>query len=67
VLHPPPGGLVEVPYLVGVARFPEGISILGVVTGASQTPPQGTPVDTVAMALPNGRLTYAFRPAPPPH
>jgi uncharacterized OB-fold protein len=65
VLHPPPGALVEVPYLIGVAQFPEGISIMGVVVGASETPPPGTPVDTVATALPDGRLTYAYQPSQP--
>jgi uncharacterized OB-fold protein len=65
VLHAPPGALVEVPYMVGVARFPEGISIMGVVVGVTQTPPQGTPLEIVAMALPDGRLTYAFRPSQP--
>ena len=63
VLHPPPGALVPTPYLVGVARFPEGISVMGLVVGTDQTPPPGTPVETVATALPDGRLTYAFRPA----
>jgi len=62
VLHPPPGALVEVPYLVGVARFAEGISIMGLVVGVAQTPAPGTPVRTVAAALPDGRLTYAFSP-----
>jgi uncharacterized OB-fold protein len=31
VLHPPPGGLVEPPYVVGVAEFHGGVSVLGVV------------------------------------
>lgn len=64
VLHPPPGALVEVPYLVGVARFPEGISIMGLVVGVSETPPPGSAVRTVATALPGGHLAYAFSPIP---
>lgn len=64
VLHAPPGALVEVPYLVGVARFDDRIGILGVVL-ADEPPAPGSPLLTVAMALPDGRLTYAFRPSTP--
>jgi hypothetical protein len=64
VLHAPPGSALDVPYLVGVAGFEDRIGIIGVVLG-DKPPAPGTPLHTVAMALPDGRLTYAFRPQTP--
>jgi uncharacterized OB-fold protein len=34
VLHQAPQSLLEAPYVVGVAAFPEGLSVLGVISGA---------------------------------
>lgn len=63
VLHPPPGALVEVPYHVGVARFPEGICVMGLLLGVEdgETPTVGEPLDTVVARPFDGALTYAFR------
>lgn len=64
VLHPPPGSRVPVPYVVGVAEFPEGISILGlVVIDAQEHVTVGDPVDTIAYA-PADVSTYGFLPRP---
>lgn len=63
VLHAPPGALVEVPYHVGVARFPEGICVMGLLLGVSdeEEPTLGEPVETVLAQPYEGALTYAFR------
>jgi uncharacterized OB-fold protein len=61
VNHPPPGGLVPVPYAVAVADFPEGISILGVVSNAQTVDDLrfGDEVRTVAFPV-GDHLNYAF-------
>lgn len=61
VLHPPPGGLVEVPYDIGVAEFPDGIAILGLLIDADAAE-RGCSLEVIATAV-GDRLTYAFRPA----
>jgi uncharacterized OB-fold protein len=63
VLHPPPGARIPVPYHVGVARFAEGIAVMGLlveVTGFDLR--IGMPVETVAFAAHDDLMTYAFRP-----
>jgi uncharacterized OB-fold protein len=35
VLHQPPGALIEAPYAVVLARFAEGVSIMGVISDAA--------------------------------
>jgi uncharacterized OB-fold protein len=60
VLHPPPGALVEVPYTVALAAFPEGVAVLGVVTAALGDVPLGQRVETVAMLI-GERVGYGFQ------
>lgn len=63
VLHPPPGGQVDVPYVVGVAEFPEGISVIGLVDATELgAVSRGDVVDTVALEVAPGLVTYGFRP-----
>lgn len=57
VLFPPPGGLVPVPYAVGVVEFAEGISIMGRVIGEVAI---GDAVTPAHAELPNGEETYVF-------
>ena len=59
--HPPPGGLVPVPYAVAVADFPEGISILGLVSnaGTAEELELGDEVQTVAAQV-GDKIGYAF-------
>ena len=61
VNHPPPGGLVSVPYAVAVADFPEGISILGLVSNAATVGDLrfGDEVRTVATQV-GDKINYAF-------
>jgi uncharacterized OB-fold protein len=61
VNHPPPGGLVPVPYAVAVADFPEGISVLGLVSNAQSSAELrfGDEVRTVAAPV-GDQLNYAF-------
>lgn len=61
VNHPPPGGLVPVPYAVAVADFPEGISILGLVSnaGTAEELELGDEIRTVATAV-GEKLSYGF-------
>jgi uncharacterized protein len=60
VLHQPPGALVEAPYTVALAEFPEGISIMGVVSDrAFEDVRIGQPLTTVAVQVGNS-LGYAF-------
>jgi uncharacterized OB-fold protein len=62
VIHPPPDALVEVPYGVGLVRFPEGISILGLLEdGLRQTAEIGLEVETFAHEAFEGGLTYGYR------
>jgi uncharacterized OB-fold protein len=61
VNHATPGGLVDVPYSVAVADFPEGISILGLVRGDG-SPGEvalGDEVTVVATEV-GDKLGYAF-------
>ena len=67
VLHRTAGSVVEVPYVVVLARFAQaGLDVLGRVPGAADPAavPPGTVLRVVADSLPDGRLHYAF--APPP-
>lgn len=60
VLHQPPGALIEAPYTVALAAFPEGISIMGVVSDLAFDEIRiGQPLTTVAVAL-GDSLGYAF-------
>jgi len=62
VLHPPPGAQVETPYHLGVAAFPEGISVLGqLLVGSLEEVSTGDAVEVVATEV-DGSATYAFRP-----
>lgn len=63
VLHAPPGALVSTPYVVGVARFPEGISVLGLVDAPSlESTATGDAIDVIAYEPTTGLVTYGFRP-----
>ena len=61
VNHPPPGGLVPVPYAVAIADFPGGISILGLVSnaGTADELQLGDEVQTVAAQV-GDKINYAF-------
>lgn len=63
VLHAPPGALVEVPYVVGIAQFDEGVSILGLVLvdDLDRIAP-GDDVEVVVHAPSSELVTYAYRP-----
>ena len=61
VLHPPPGSLVEAPYTVALAAFPEGLSVLGVVQWVAYEDVRvGAEVTPTVVEL-EGRLGYQFR------
>ena len=61
VTSQPPGALVQAPYDVGVAQFPEGICVIGLIDGAAVP---GATVTVVATSpYPDG-LTFAFRREP---
>lgn len=60
VLHAPPGALVDVPYRVGVAEFPEGLAVLGLLVG--DQPERGDRVEVVSVPV-GDRLTYGYRSA----
>lgn len=63
VLHEPPGTRVPVPYVVGVARFDEGVSVLGlVVVDDLQHLAPGDDIDVVVHSPTPELVTYAFRP-----
>ena len=67
VLHQTPGAVVEVPFVVALARFGQaGLDVLGRVPGITDPAavPAGTPLRVVAESLPDGRLHYAFAVAP---
>jgi uncharacterized OB-fold protein len=58
VTSQPPGALVQAPYDVGVAQFPEGICVIGLIDGPAVA---GMSVTVVATSpYPDG-LTFAFR------
>jgi uncharacterized OB-fold protein len=62
VNHPVPGGLIEVPYFVVAADFPEGISVLGIVTkdGHPGEVNLGDQVEVVATQV-GEQIGYAYR------
>jgi len=63
VLHPPPGARVETPYHLGVAAFPEGISVLGqLLVDSLEQVSIGDALEVVATEV-DGTVTYGFRPA----
>lgn len=63
VLHAPPGAGIEVPYDVGVAQFPEGICVMGLLLGAAEDEPPilGATLETVVAEVFPGCLSYAFQ------
>lgn len=64
VNHPPPGASMDVPYVVAVGAFPEGVSVLGPVVGAGiGGVAVGDLVDTVAADI-GGSIGYGYRLAP---
>lgn len=63
VLHPPPGALVQTPYHIGIAAFPEGVSVLGqLLVDSLDEVSIGDAVSVVATEV-DGSATYAFRPS----
>jgi uncharacterized OB-fold protein len=63
VLHRTPGAVVDVPFVVALARFEQaGLDVLGRVPGAAgpDAVPAGTSLRVVAESLPDGRMHYAF-------
>jgi uncharacterized OB-fold protein len=61
VLHAPPGALVEAPYTVALAAFPEGVAVLGVVTAPFEDVALGQSLQTVGMQV-GSRVGYGYRP-----
>lgn len=62
VLAQPPGSRVEAPYGVGVAEFPEGICVIGLLQGEAAV---GATVEVVVHEpYPDGRI-FAFREVDP--
>jgi uncharacterized OB-fold protein len=59
VNYPPPGGLVEAPYSIGVACIRERLNVLGVLL-ADGDPSIGSALTIVAKELDDGRATFAF-------
>ena len=59
VLAQPPGSRVEAPYGVGVAEFPEGICVLGLLVGSLTA---GAAVDVVVHEPYEGGRIFAFGP-----
>lgn len=59
ILHQPPDSMIESPYPIGVAEFPEGLRIIGPLEG----PParQGDSVVAVVSRPADNLVTYAFR------
>ncbi|MCK5892605.1 OB-fold domain-containing protein [Aeromicrobium sp.] len=61
VLHQPPGSLIDAPYPVALASFPEGVAVLGVVEDAEVGEVAiGDQVETVARLV-GDSIEYAFR------
>ena len=58
VLHQPPGAKVEAPYAVGVARFPNGLAVMGRLL--VDEPIVGEAVATVGHEPYAGGRSYAF-------
>ena len=63
VLHPVPGSIMEPPYGIGVARFADGLQVIGLLTTAGDDLGLDDPIEVCVIEVPDGRLTYAFRPA----
>lgn len=62
VLHPPPGAQVAVPYHVGIARYSNGLCILGLLDAPVDIALElGMDLVTIATEPSPGALTYAFR------
>lgn len=61
VLHPPPGALVDPPYVVGAARFEGGISVLGRIIGRTFDDLEPDLPLAVVVAPFGDQLGYAFR------
>jgi uncharacterized OB-fold protein len=62
VIHPPPDAKVEVPYGVGLATFPEGVSIMGLLDDElRQTAKIGAAIETFAYEAYPGTVTYGYR------
>lgn len=61
VLAQPPGAKVQAPYDVGVAEFPEGIRIIGLIAGTAEL---GAAVVPIAHQGAPDLLTYGFRAEP---
>lgn len=66
VLHQPPGALIDTPYAVALVDFPEGLSVLGVVTDARVEDLHiGQPVTTVGLSVADS-VSYGFAVRQPP-
>lgn len=65
VLHPAPGALVDAPYFVGVARFEEGVAVLGLLVGLPdlESAASGMALEVIVVAFADGRSGYGFRPS----
>jgi len=64
VEHPPPGALIEVPYLVVMADLADGITVLGQLTGAVlDEVAVGDKVTSVAVPV-GDKVSYGFRLGP---
>ena len=60
VLHQPPGALVQAPYSVALAAFPEGVAVLGTVGGVAYDQLSiGDRVTTVATVV-GGSIEYSY-------
>jgi len=60
VLHQPPGALIQAPYAVALAAFPEGVAVLGTVPGVDHADLMiGDSVSTVAVQVGNS-IEYAY-------
>jgi uncharacterized OB-fold protein len=65
VMHQPPDTALEVPYVVGVAEFREGVSILGLLVGvAVEDLAPGLPVRTIGWRV-GDAVGFAFDLAAP--
>ena len=61
VEHGPPGALVDVPYVIVVAEFAEGVAVLGQLVGATiDDVAIGDRLETVVVAV-GERASYGFR------
>lgn len=62
VIHPPPDARVEVPYGVGLAVFPEGIAIVGLLDDELRQHARiGAAIETFAYEAYPGHITYGYR------